>query len=221
MPYRTHYCCVLCLQVWILQMTIAQAHRRSDLFLSHSSLLNVCRECKKKWLSENQTCVAKKKCITTCHTVPLMPLHHNSGYWLKYYIECLILHMPRHQLYSLGHAPMGKWPHGLTPKITFCDICTTCSNLAWERHVWQVVPVIHTIKRSVKLRLNLRKSWTTGNESGWHWHHISLTDLWTVSSQVLWQSSHETSHTTEHSVSDHKPPCILLLTEFIFILYPD
>ena len=117
---------------------------------------------KKNSLSENQTCVTEKKCITTCHTVPLMPLYHDSGCWLKYHIKALILHMPRHQLYSLGHAPpswvgLGKWPHGLTLKITLCDVCTTCSNLAWECHVWQVMPVIYKIKRSAKLQINLRK----------------------------------------------------------------
>ena len=65
---------------------------------------------------------------------------------LKYYINPFILHMPRHQLYSLGHVPpswvgLGKWPHGLTPKITLCNRCTACLNLAWEHYVWQVVPV--------------------------------------------------------------------------------
>ena len=74
-----------------------------------------------------------------------------------------ILHMPGHRLYSLGHAPpswvgLGKWLHGLTPKITLCDVCTTCLNLVWECHMWQVMPVIYKIKRSVKLQINLGKS---------------------------------------------------------------
>ena len=42
--------------------------------------------------------------------IPLILPQHNPVYWLKYYISCLILHMPRHQLYSLGHAPP---PYGL------------------------------------------------------------------------------------------------------------
>ena len=51
----------------------------------------------------------RKRCITTCYAIPLILPQHNSVYWLKYYITCLILHMPGHQLYSLGHAP----PNGL------------------------------------------------------------------------------------------------------------
>ena len=127
--------------------------------LIHHSLMFT--ENVKKMIEWESNICHRKKCSTTCHTVPLMPLHRNSGYRLKYYIKRLILHMPGHQLYSLGHAPpswvgLGKWPHGSTPKITLCNICTTCSNLAWECHVWQVVPVVHTIKTSaVKLWMSL------------------------------------------------------------------